>query len=36
MGIQVNEKNPEDEEELRKLIGEYLCYPSTELAEMHS
>lgn len=36
MGIKVDTKNPDDEAELRKLIGGYLQYPSSELAEIHS
>lgn len=36
IGIQLDNKNPDDEAEIRKLIGVYLQYPSTELAEIHS
>ncbi len=36
IGIQIDSKNPEDEEELKRLIGGILMYPSSELAQMHS
>lgn len=34
--IKVDNSSPDDEDELKKIIGEYLCYPSSELAEIHS
>ena len=36
LGIQVNKNDPNDEEELLKLVGFYLRYPSTKFAELHA
>lgn len=36
MSIKVDNNNADDEAELRKIIGGYLQYPSTQLAEIHA
>ena len=36
IGIQLDSRYPEDEQEVKKLLGDILRYPSSELAEMHA
>ena len=36
LGIQLNKSDPSDQQELQKLIGMYLVYPSTEFAQLHA